>query len=75
MNRVTYSSPLVHINIAYNGGFMNNSNSTYTLNNKPVFWIFEAFGNIIRIDQSRTIQTKTQAEAKAYRIAKGVISD
>lgn len=44
-------------------------------NNKPLFWLFEAFGQVIRIEQSSTIQTRSQAESKAISIAKGVTSD
>lgn len=54
---------------------MANQTVSITNNNKPAFWLFRAFGTIIRVEQSAKIRTKSQAESKAIQIAKGVISD
>ena len=75
MNRADSFSLLVYINIAYNGGFMANQVNSQSIPYRPLFWLFEAFGQVIRIEQSSTIQTKAQAEQKAIQIAKGVTGD
>lgn len=54
---------------------MANQVDSQSINYRPLFWLFEAFGQVIRIEQSSTIQTKAQAEQKAIQIAKGVTSD
>lgn len=52
-------------------------NDTIVSNNNKgaLYWIFEAFGQIIRIDQSVNIRTYSQAHSKAMEKAKGALSD
>ena len=51
---------------------MANQVNSQSIPYRPLFWLFEAFGQVIRIEQSSTIQTKAQAEQKAIQIAKGL---
>ena len=54
---------------------MRNDSIVSNNNKSALYWVFEAFGQVIRIDQSVTIRTYSQANSEAMRKAKGALSD